>query len=54
MQQRKKTPETEIAKLIVDKAEKALTAQSDFEWWSVLLESFYGSTPRKPDRKQRY
>ena len=54
MQQSKKAPESEIAKRIADKAEKALAIDPDLEWWAVLLESFYGSSPLKPDRKRAY
>jgi len=46
MKQSKKTLESLTAKSIADKAEKALAVQSDFEWWSALLECFYGSSPR--------
>ncbi len=45
MQQSKKTLESQIAKSIADKAEKALAARDDLEWWSALLECFYGSSP---------
>jgi hypothetical protein len=54
MQKSKKVLGSEVAKIIADKAEKALAVQDDLEWWSVLLESFYGSSPPKADRKQRY
>ena len=37
--------EAEIARMIANKAEKAISVQPDLEWWSVLLESFYGWEP---------
>ena len=45
----KKALEAEIARMIADKAEKAIPVQPDLEWWSVLLESLYGwnSTPSR-------
>ncbi len=48
MQQFKKTLESQIAKSIADQTEKALAVQSDFEWFSTLLECFYDLSPRKP------
>jgi len=50
MQKSEKILESEIAKI---EAEKVLAAQPDLEWWSALLESFYGTSPQKVDRKQR-
>ncbi len=52
MQQSKKTLESQIAKSIADKAEKALAAPQDLEWWSVLLECFYGSSPTESRMKE--
>ncbi len=52
MQQSRKTLESQIAKSIADKAEKELTIQTDLEWWSVLLECFYGSSPTESRMKE--
>ncbi len=52
MKQSRKSLESQIAKDIADKAEKAVAAQTDLEWWSALLECFYGTSPQKSERKQ--
>jgi hypothetical protein len=51
MKESKKLLESLAAKSIVDKAEKELAVQSDLEWWSALLECFYGAatSPRKAE-----
>ena len=51
MKDSKKALESEIAKIIADKAEKAIAVQPDLEWWSVLLESFYGWGPTQSRSK---
>ena len=43
--------EEEIARMIANKAEKAISVQPDLEWWSVLLESFYGWEPTQTKSK---
>jgi hypothetical protein len=52
MRQSKKTLESRIAKSGAAKAEKAIAIQSDLEWWSVLLECFYGPGPTESRTKE--
>lgn len=37
--------EAEIARMVANKAKKAISVQPDLEWWPILLESFYGWEP---------
>jgi hypothetical protein len=52
MQRSRKALEAEIAKMIVDKAEKAISVQPDLEWWSVMLESLYGGNSKRSRSKK--
>jgi hypothetical protein len=54
MKESKEALESQIAEAIADKVEKALALESDLEWWSALLESFYGLNQSNPIETRSY